>query len=233
MKNIPLLLLTAFILLSACSENERLLYDKEDVALNFTLPYRTDSLYANFMFLPDDQVKDTVKIKLDLMGLAQSKDLDYYLKVVEDKTSAQSGIHYRPLESKYVFPKGELSDTFELEILRDESLEQETARLVVAFEHKGIVNPGVENRQFFILNITDNLLIEPPLWRANMLHYKGGIYHPIKCKKFIEISGATNPNWHPKSIDALEVYVRKCKLWFEENPTYYEDGNRMYFEYGK
>jgi len=232
MKKIFLIVLLSPLVFFGCQENERLLFDVSNSALNFTLPRSTpDSLYVNFMFLPDDQVKETISVQVDLIGLPTDESREYMVRVVSDESTAEAGIHYETLMSKSVFGGDKsLSDLFEVEVLRDASMREETYRLYVEFEYQGDFNPGVPSKQFFILNITDNLLIPPPFWKGNYLHYRAGAYHWKKCKKFIEIAGVDSPIWHPDPYAAMDVYVKKCKVWFEENPTYDEDGNRLYFQ---
>jgi hypothetical protein len=232
MKRIFFIILLSPLVFFGCQENERMLYDVSNSALNFALPNTTpDSLYVNFMFLPDDLTMETVSVKVDLIGLPIEESRNYMVKVVSDESTAEEGVHYEPLKSVYTFGGGKiLNDILELQVIRNPSMSEETYRLVVEFDYQGDFKPGVPEKQFFILNITDNLLVAPPFWKANYLHYRAGAYHWKKCKKFIEIAGVDAPVWYPDPYAALDVYVKKCKIWFEENPTYDEDGNRLYFQ---
>lgn len=218
--------------LFSCEENEPMLYDTEYNALNFKLPYEEpDSLYLNFMFLPNDANTALLKVKLKLMGVASPTDRSYMVSEVLDETTAESGVHYEALGTQYVFPANETETNFELVLKRDESLREKTCRLVIKLDESGDFKEGLSGQQHFILNITDNLLVPPPFWEGNYLHYYAGPYHWKKCKKYIEIAGVDGPNWFPDPYAAGDVYVKETRMWFENNPTYDEEGNRLYFEY--
>ncbi|MCG8578570.1 MAG: DUF4843 domain-containing protein [Bacteroidales bacterium] len=221
------------LLLGACDENETMLYNTEFNALNFKLETgytKLDSLYVNFMFLPNGATTEKVKVKVKLMGMPVETDRYYKISEVQDESSAEANVHYTALHEKYLFPAGETEAYFELEVKRDESMRENTYRLMLQFVENEDFKSGIESEQSFIINITDNLLVPPPFWEANYLHYKAGPYHWKKCKKYIEIAGVDNPDWHPEPYAAGDVYVKEARIWFEENPTFDEEGNRLYFE---
>ncbi len=226
--------LVVFIL-SACEQNETMLYDTDFNALNFKLKndygYGPDSLYVNFMFLSDESAKETVKVKVRLMGMPVSVDRYYKVEEIVDESTAESGVHYEGLQEQYLFPAGETETYFELHALRHTSMRDSTYRLQLKLKASADFTNGIEDEQSFVINITDNLLIAPPFWKKNYLHYYGGPYHWKKCKKYIEIAGVDGPDWHPDPYAAGDVYIKKTRIWFEENPTYDEEGNRLYFEY--
>ncbi len=219
----------------ACEENETMLYDSDFNTLNFKLKtdqgIGPDSLYVNFMFLPDAATSEVAKVKLRLMGMPMDKDRYYKVMAVADESTAEAGVHYTDFQEQYLFPAGETEINFELETLRETSMKENTYRLVVKLAPSDDFISGIEEEQSFIINITDNLLIPPPFWQVNYLHYYGGPYHWKKCKKYIEIAGVDEPNWIPVPYAAGDVYVKETRRWFEENPTFDEDGNRLYFEY--
>jgi len=227
-----ILALSLAMVIFSCEENEPMLYDTDYNALNFKLPkYENDSLYLNFMFLPDDANTEVLKVELQLMGQAAATDRTYKVTEIAEATTAESGVHYEALGEQYVFPANETETNFELVLKRDESLLEKTCRLVIVLQETTDFKYGIADEQYFILNVSDNLIIEPPFWKNAYLHYYGGAYHWKKCKKYIEIAGVDGPNWYPNPYAAGDIYVKQTRKWFEENPTYDEDGNRLYFEY--
>jgi len=222
------------ISVGACQENETMLYDTDYNALNFKLKndrgYGPDSLYVNFMFGEDESLSETTKVRLKLMGVPEEVDRHYKVNAVIEESTAEAGVHYEAFENEYVFPAGETETYFELVALRDESLGTATVRLMVELVPSDNFEAGIENEQRFIINITDNLITPPPFWEGNYLHYYAGPYHWKKCKKYIEIAGVDAPDWHPEPYAAGDVYIKETRKWFEENPTFDEDGNRLYFE---
>ncbi len=220
--------------MTACEENETMLYDSDFNTLNFKLKRDNglgpDSLYVNFMFLPDAATSEITKIKLRLMGMPMDKDRYYKVMAVADESTAEAGTHYTRFQDQYLFPAGETEINFELETLRETSMKEKSYRLMVKLAPSDDFISGIEKEQSFIINITANLLTPPPFWESNYLHYKAGPYHWKKCKKFIEIAEVDKPDWHPEAYAAGDVYVKETRRWFEENPTFDEDGNRLYFE---
>ncbi len=226
-----LIIVGLVVALTACQENEKMLYDTNYNALNFRLPdNQPDSLYVNFMFLPDEQITELMKVNLRLMGIPAEEDRYYQVMAVDTATTAESGKHYEALPERYLFAKGETEIKFELKLKRDPSLQHKTCRLMLALVPSDDFQKGIESKQNFIVNITDNLNEAPPFWKGNYLHYYGGPYHPLKCKKYIEIAGVDSPTWYPEPYAAGDVYVKETRRWFEENPTYDAEGNRLYFE---
>lgn len=223
------------LLLGACEENETMLYNTDFNAVNFKLKNEygagSDSLYVNFMFLPNGATTEKVKVKVKLLGVPVDDDRHYKVTAVEEESTAEAGVHYTVLQDNYLFPGGETEVYFELETKRHESMRENTYRLKLQLSASEDFKAGIESEQAFIINITDNLLVAPPFWEANYLHYYAGPYHWKKCKKYIEIAGVDGPDWYPQPYAAGDVYVKETRIWFEENPTFDEDGNRLYFEY--
>lgn len=213
----------------ACEHNEPILYDTDYNALNFRLQ-NVDSLYVNFMFGADDATTELAKGRLKLMGMPSQEDRHYKVRAVADESTAEAEVHYEVFADEYVFPGGETETYFELIAKRDASLQSGTYRLVVELVPSKDFQVGIEEEQFVVVNITDNLDTPPPFWEANYLHYYAGAYHWKKCKKYIEIAGVDNAYWYPDPYAAGDVFIKKTRIWFEENPTYDEDGNRLYFE---
>ncbi len=218
----------------SCEKNERMLYDENYNALNFIMPglegKEADSLYINFMFYPDEKVIDTLKVQVRLLGMPQNASRYYKVTPVVSGTTAMSGQHYE-LEDVYEFPADTTRTWLEVYINRDESLQDSTFRLQLKFDSTDDFVEGLDEYKTFIVNITDNLDTPPPFWENNRLHYNAGPYHPLKCKKFIEIAKVDSPNWYPEQVAALDEYVKETRIWFNENPTFDEEGNRLYFEY--
>jgi len=222
------------VLLSSCAKNERMLYDENYNALNFIMPgvegKEADSLYVNFMFYPDEKVIDTLKVQVRLLGMPSKVVRSYKVAPIDSGTTATLGLHYE-LKDKYEFPADTTRTWLEVYVNRDETLQDSTYRIQLQFEPTGDFSEGLDEFKSFVVTITDNLDVPPPFWENNYLQYSAGPYHALKCKQFIAIAGVDSPEWYPKETAALDEYINETRIWFNENPTFDEDGNRLYFEY--
>ncbi len=235
-------LIINLVFLGSCSQNERNLFEKDYSAISmYLIGTERDSVGVNFLFYPDDKILDTVSFAVRLVGV--SKDYDRYinLKILEEETTAEEGVHYESLKDKYLFRAGRYQDTLNIVVKRDISLQDSTYRLIVALEESDDFILGVlddpktssairQYRHNIKIIINANLDVPPPFWNINFLYTGTGPYHPLKCKKFIEIAGVDDLNWQCKPSEARDIYIRKTRKWFRENPTYDEDKNRLLFE---
>ncbi len=228
--------------MGACSQNERYLFEKDYSAISmYLIGVERDSVGVNFMFYPDDKILDTVSFAVRLIGVPKDYDRYINLKILEEGTTAKENVHYESLKDKYLFRAGRYQDTINIVIKRDNSLQDSTYRLIVALDESDDFTLGVlddpktsnEIRQYrhnIKIIINANLDVPPPFWNLNYLHFRTGPYHPIKCKKFIEIAGVDSPSWICETYADEQIYRKKTRNWFRDNPTYDENGNRLLFE---
>ncbi|RXQ91496.1 DUF4843 domain-containing protein [Ancylomarina salipaludis] len=210
-----------------CEKNDKLLYNTEYSALNMP---GLDSTSVNFMFLSDDVLVHPVKIRLTLTGQKVDYDRHYQVEIDTANTTAIEGMDFEKLQPEYVFDRNTFTSYLIVNVIKTDALKDRVAELALRLKESEDFKVGLEGAQEFKIKILNNLNEPPYFWEWQGVNNHAGAYHPLKCRKFIEISGITDEEWSPESNLELLVYVKKTKIWFEENPTYDENGKRLLFE---
>ena len=97
--------LLASVILLACSENERIVYDEHMHDIYYSIVTDTrDSLYVSLL-MADQILETTVDVKM--LGNVLTKPQKFKVEVVGERTDAKEGIHYEKLPEFYEFPAGE------------------------------------------------------------------------------------------------------------------------------
>ncbi|MDQ2178461.1 DUF4843 domain-containing protein [Marinifilum sp. D714] len=222
-----LFFLIVLLQLIGCEKNDKLLYDTEYSALNMP---SWDSTTVNFMFFKDDVLVHPVEIRLTLTGQSADYDRHYQVEIDTANTTAIEGVDFEKLQPEYVFDKNTFTSYLVVNVLKTDALKDRVAELALKLKESEDFKEGLEGVQEFKIKILNNLNEPPYFWTKQNLTLYAGVYHPLKCKKFIEISGLTNEEWAPESSAELQIYAKRTRIWFEENPTYDENGNRILFE---
>ena len=140
----------------------------------------TDSLTFSFGLIADSIRIDTARIVLHYSGNASEQERIYHVKVVQDSTTAEEGIHYQPIQKEQVFRPGRLTDTLKIVVLRDHMnsrfLDKERYRLELELEPSEDFDLGIRQgiRKTLWLN---NYMSEPVWWEGNF-HGRLGFFHP-------------------------------------------------------
>ena len=220
----------------SCDENEKQLFDSNFSGIYFyTRPAFDaegnpgDSIDLNFQYLEDAIKNLEQQVYVTMAGDAKDYDRTFKLVVDAEETTALEGVHYQKLEDTYTFGKGLFYTSIPVPILRAEDLKENSYDLVLNLTSTEDFELGLGERLSFKIKVSDNLLEAPKFW-TRLIGFRAGLYHPIKCKKFIEIAGVDGPNWSPVSDAELDIFIKQTRKWFEENPTYDENGNRLYFQ---
>jgi hypothetical protein len=174
------------------------------------------------------------------------------VKKGENKTTAEEGLHYKKLKDKYLFKQGLYQDTMLIVIKNDNSLKDNIYTLTIKLKettdfklglnedlNDGLPEDAYGNyayRHQMTITMNANLDVPPDFWAfyssgyGFLSEYFVGLYHPLKCQKFIEIAGIKDGNWRNTNIADRTIYVRQTRTWFRENVREDENGNRLYFE---
>lgn len=130
----------------------------------------TDSLTFSFGLIDDSVRIDTARIVLHYTGNASAQERVYHVKVIQDSTTAEEGIHYQPIKKEQIFRPGRLTDTLKIVILRDHMnsrfLDKERYRLELELEPSEDFDLGIRQgiRKTLWLN---NYMSEPEWWEGN------------------------------------------------------------------
>ena len=103
--------------------------------------------------------------------------------------------------------------------------------LQIELEENENFERGIEILRFITVNISGAGFAQiPNFWTINSMTNYGGDYLSIKAEKFVELNGITDGGWKAPNMVILYAYCKKTYLWFEENPTFDKDGNRIHFK---
>ena len=197
----------------------------------------TDSLTFSFGLIADSIRIDTARIVLHYSGNASEQERIYHVKVVQDSTTAEEGIHYQPIQKEQVFRPGRLTDTLKIVVLRDHMnsrfLDKERYRLELELEPSEDFDLGIRQgiRKTLWLN---NYMSEPVWWEGNF-HGRLGFFHPEKWKILInwdkEFANQDKCKYDQNNrgqdyYNTLRSYIKN-----DANAVYDEDGHRVYFDH--
>lgn len=236
-KELIIILLLLSLGLVSCSEDKVSTMDKDVSSLNFErVPVGTtgDFYYVDFSAIYNTQREiATVKLPIRLMGVATNYDRTYYVQVNDQKTEGNliEGVHYS-LDREQILKANTYRDSVELTVYVDRLIKDNvTGTLYVEFEQNENFSPGLTANQFELVNLVGGGLVTvPSFWGRNKLDAYGGEYLAIKAEKYIELNGIPGDSWRETNTAILYAYGKKTYLWFEENPTYDENNNRIHFK---
>lgn len=228
MRYLYLMIISLFVL-SACSENERMIY-KEKRAVYFPdYVEGADSLVYSFLISGQD--KDVININVKLLGDLLDSPAKYKV-TVSDKSTAIAGKHYKNLPETFDFPASTAVTSFPIEVLKPGSeLDDKTVVLELALTPTGDLDLGYLDRVNLRLMIT-NQLVKPSYWDLPLSLYFGE-YSQAKHKKCIELMGHD----FPLTSDELTEYEGGYTYWmlqgrvvcqyYATHVEYDENGNKI------
>ncbi len=115
MRTFLIFAITAMIV-CACQENDRLLYDDGMHDIYYADVTETkDSIYVSLLMAEDVSV---TKVQLKLLGNVLPAPLKFKVEVVEERTDAIEGVHYQKLPEYYEFPAGEFTYDMPVTLLK-------------------------------------------------------------------------------------------------------------------
>ena len=107
MKKIIATSVLSWVLLTACSKQQDLVYQQPDnIYFDFTNEVkntRVDSFFFSFALFPD-KTTDTMFLPVRISGKRASTDRWFKIKVVDSATTAVAGLHYKALDTAYKMP---------------------------------------------------------------------------------------------------------------------------------
>lgn len=216
------------LLLSACQENEMNGFENDGAVyfqLNATDWTNTmDSVV--YSFAGKGVTEYTINLQVDLMGDAADYDREIGYRIDTDLTTAEEGLHYRPLEASYVLPAGAYSMQIPVTILgTDSRMENQMFQLAIRLEPSDDLGLGLSGRTLARIQFS-SMLTKPSYWDDM---YMWGDYSKVKHEKLIELLGVDFPaTYEEYSEDSYlwENYSNYLSQWFAENyPVNDEYGN--------
>ena len=162
MKNISGLIATAilYLLISACSKEERLMY-KEAPAIYFSRDFvMPDSINYTFAVKPDTVLRDTVYLNIRISGLATKTDRKFNL-VIADSSTAVKGKHFDI--GPTVIKAGEYAIKFPVYLFRTADMKDKVFAIYFRIAGSDDFAAGFGNSLNYQIKVTDKLL-KPADW---------------------------------------------------------------------
>lgn len=188
-------------------------YPKKENSLGIETDLLVDSIVYSLhgKSLPDG--KDTLWIKVQVMGARVDFDRKYKVAVVADSSSGREGVDFAELAEEYTFHRNVGVDSFPL-VLNKQAFEKVFNRNVL-LQLVPTEDFGIAFVEFSNLKVNFSAyLLEPEWWWT--FEYYIGAYHPLKYDKVIEVYGSEEVD--PYGNNPYCTYVANIvKEWFENN----------------
>lgn len=235
MKNIISAFVVILFLLTACEKNERLLFNEKQSVYFRSYSDKADSLTASLVTKPIGE--DTIYIKVQLLGRYLEKPQRFKLEVINEKTTAVEGKHFKALEKYYVFPKD--TSMFDLPIVLikgDLMLQKKSVTLAVRLKEDELKTAF--NDRLSVRIVFSDMFIKPDDSGgaySNLQQFINlfGVYSQKKHRMIFECLGEDLPteqyamfykNYDPKWIACSQSLSNFCR----DNEVIDENGNRIF-----
>jgi hypothetical protein len=241
MQNNKLIIYAALLcsaLMTACSKEDRLMYEQDARVYFSKYVTNSDSVVYSFATGPEDIIVDTAWLNFRIMGDAVGHDREIKLKVL-DSSTAVAGYHYavQPL----VLPANEFTATVPVLLYRRPGLKDSMVHVVFEIAESGDFKPGYNDkpnpfahkydRLHYKISINDQLL-KPGNW-DNSLAPNFGTYSMTKFKFMIDVTGKTvwTGSIYPGDLQYLIQTVKLALYNYEQanGPMYDENGEQVVF----
>ena len=211
MKHTVLYLSILSLLLCWACEKDMEVYNEEgNDRLNFYYTYLTwgDTLInSTFVFLPQEQTRDTVWFELETVGYVVNYPRAIaFEQIPVDTNSAVAGKHYvafddSELKEAYVVPANSSRARIPLIVLKTGEMDSVEFTLRLKIKENEYFKPGFTDYQVRTVKIS-NILTQPSRWDFYAEYYFAGEYSPEKYRFMIDV--------------AAEIGVILNDTWFEE-----------------
>jgi hypothetical protein len=181
-------MIIGLLVLNSC-ENDGFYY-QDEARIRLEGPYRwavgTDSLEFSFITSPPDVSEITLEVSLHVMGVAVPHDRIAKIKVIEEKTTAESNQYSLPLQ--VIIQANELLAIMPLALYRTNDLQDHTVRLYLAVDESSDFKQGVIERSHLLVKWND-ILSMPNNW-DNLVEFFGA-FSMVKYRFMINTLGVT------------------------------------------
>ena len=217
-----LVVIVACFLAQACEQDPAFEF-QDDGKIYFKYPKKENSLGIATDQLVDSIVytlhgkelhngKDTLWLKVEVMGARKDVDRKYKVVVVADSSSAEEGVDFDKLDEFYYLHKNVGVDSFPLVFNGDAFKDVFKKSLLLKLEKTDDL--GIAFIEFSTLRVDfSSYRLEPEWWFV--FSYSLGKYHPLKYDKVVEIYGSEeiDPYGNTPYCDYVGNVVKK---YFED-----------------
>lgn len=222
------------LLAAACQENEMDGFESDGAVyfqLNSQWSNTVDSIVYSFAGKAEEAY--TVKLQVNLMGVAVDYDRSVRLVVDHEHTTAKENVHYEALLPSYTL----LANAYKIDIPivlygSDPELEERAFRLTVRLEASEDLQLGLSKRTVAKVIFSKQNTI-PVWWNMDFYgfafgDYLFGAYSKVKHEHFMLELGKDFPGTYDELMDSSEewqVYSKHMNNYFIEHyPIYDENG---------
>ncbi len=219
-----LVTLAAIALLGWACEKDPAYDFKDDGKIYFKYPKKENSLGIETGLLVDSIVysvhgkhltngKDTLWIKVQIMGARKDLDRKYKVIAVADSSSGKEGADFDRLGEEYIFHRNAGVDSFPL-VLNKQAFENVFSRNVL-LQLVATEDLGIAYIEYATIKVNFSAyVLEPEWWWA--FSFNLGDYHPLKYDKVVEVYGSENID--PYRNTPYCTYVANIvRDWFDHN----------------
>ena len=193
MKKIATIITFTLIVLTGCQLEHPLAYENDPAIYFVRNSTQRDSL--NHSFFMNDNLTDTVWIKVVTMGEVSTADRRFSVKQANSSTAnaAQPGVHYKPFDDPFiagnmVIKAGKAEANFPIIFIHDTSLDLNTVELILEVDQNENFRPGINTwRQIKVT--TTALTTKPALWDQYYATLFGLSWGPVKFRFIIDNTG--------------------------------------------
>lgn len=188
-------LLIATFLISSCEENQMDNYKNEPAIYFEHNSQQADSINFSFFSLDNAIKRDTINVRVALMGLPT--DHDCPIKLVQTNIgkpdAAVAGVHYIAFDNDEVkrffcIPAKAVYVDIPIIALRDISLSAQEKRLELAVSANENFKVGIDDWKNFTVVLSD-LTTKPKLWDTYWKYYFGVSWGAVKMRFIIQSTG--------------------------------------------
>lgn len=207
-----IILLSAILNLSSCSETDYPLFDDSVINIYFT----QDSVNYSFAFVPIEIKEHIVELPIQIIGNPSKENRTFTVEIVKEKTDATEDVHYR-LPKQLSIPADSITGIIPLTLLRDELKENEwevTLRLVKDNNFIPIQENEAKTKNEITIAFSD--IVKQP---SNWLDYNNewpssilGPWNPLVYRKYMEFfqqTKETNPVFYQDMTNKYGTYLER------------------------
>lgn len=157
--------------------------------------------------------KDTLWLKVEIMGAREEFERKYKVVAIADSSTAKEGVDFEKLSDTYTFHNNVGVDSFPL-VINKKAIENVFRRsLLLKLEPTDDL--GIAFVEFSTLRVNFSAYrLQPDWWDG--FESTVGAYHPLKYDKIVEVYGSEEID--PYGNASYCTYVgNMVKLYFEEN----------------
>jgi hypothetical protein len=202
------------LVFAACTDEDYLKYDttqKDSLFFQYLDETNTKADHMEYVFNYDIATVHTVELPISLMGMPVDYDREIALKVIDENTTMQEGIHYT--FDNLVLPANATESVIKINLLRDKDPEIQEKEFSLQFELDESDDLRSVGQNIFTITYSDIRPTVRPSWWTTWSTIP--VYSFEAAQKFFEYfykyAPTANPDVYEEMIEAYGDYFVKAK----------------------